>query len=202
MSLLENVSNLAIFCTLLAKIELTKKLKLAQFCLSHPDTKVSSVAQLCLILCNLMDCSMPGFPVHHQFPELAQTQVHQVGDANHLNLCHPFLPAGFNLSQHQGLFHWVSSSHQVAKVLEFQHQSFQWIFRTDFLYNRLVGSPCRTSDSLKSLLQHHSSKTLTLWHSAFCMVQSSHPCITTGKIIAFLPRNKHLLISCLQSPSA
>ena len=57
--------NLAIFCTLLAKIELTKKLKLAQFCLSHPDTKVSSVAQLCLILCNLMDCSTPGFPVHH-----------------------------------------------------------------------------------------------------------------------------------------
>ena len=105
MSLLQNVSNLAIFCTLLAKIELTKKLKLAQFCLSHPDTKVSSVAQLCLILCNLMDCSMPGFPVHHQFPELAQTQVHQVGDAAQPSppLLSPSLPT-FNLSQHQGLF--------------------------------------------------------------------------------------------------
>ena len=87
-------------------------------------------------ICNPMDCSMPGLPVHHQLPEPAQTHVHQVGDAikpSHL-LSSPSPPA-FNLSQHQGLFQWVSSSHHVPKVLELQleHQSFQWIFRTDFL---------------------------------------------------------------------
>ena len=87
-----------------------------------------SSAQLCLTLCDPMNCSMPGFPVHHQLPELAQTQLHRVSDA--IQPSHPLLfpssPA-FNLSQHQGLFKWVSSSHQVAKVLEFQlqHQSFQ-----------------------------------------------------------------------------
>ena len=94
----------------------------------------SSVARLCPALCDSMDCSMPGFPVHHQLPEIAQTQVHQVGDAiqpSHLLL--PHSPHSLNLPQHQGLFQWVSSLHQVAKVLEFQHQSFQWIFRVDFL---------------------------------------------------------------------
>ena len=92
----------------------------------------SSVAQLCPTLCNPMDCSMPGFPVHHQLPEPTQTHVHRVSDA--IQPSHPLSspsPPAFNLSQHQGLFKWVSSSHQVAKVLEFQlqHQSFQWIFR-------------------------------------------------------------------------
>ena len=95
----------------------------------------SSVAQLCPTLCNPMDCSTPGLPVHRQLPEFTQTHVHWVGDAIQPShpLSSPSLPA-FNLSQHQGLFKWVSSSHQVAKVLEFQlrHQSFQWIFRTDF----------------------------------------------------------------------
>ena len=96
----------------------------------------SSVAQLCPTLCDPVDCSMPGFPVHHQLPEPTQTHVHWVGDA--IQPPHPLSsasPPTFNLSQHQGLFQWVSSSHQVAKVLEFQlqHQSFQWIFRTDFL---------------------------------------------------------------------
>ena len=96
----------------------------------------SSVAKLFLSLCNPTDCSTPGFPVHHQLPELLQTQVHPVGDA--IQPSHPLSspsPPAFNPSQHQGLFQWVSSSHQVAKVLEFQlqHQSFQWIFRTDFL---------------------------------------------------------------------
>ena len=81
-------------------------------------------------------CSMPGFPVHQQLPELAQTHIHQVSDAiqpSHL-LSSPSPPA-FNLSQHQGLFQWVRSSYQVAKVLEFQfqHQSFQWILRNNFL---------------------------------------------------------------------
>ena len=83
-----------------------------------------------------MDCSMPGLPIHHQLPDLAQILVHQVGDAIQPShpLSSPPFPA-FNLSQTQGLFQWVSSSHQVAKVLEFQlqNQSFQWIFRADFL---------------------------------------------------------------------
>ena len=96
----------------------------------------SSVSQSCPTLFNCMDCSMPGFPVHHQLPELAQTNVHQVSNAiqpSHL-LLSPSPPA-FNLSQHQGLFQWVTSLHQVAKVLELQlqQQSTQWIFRTDFL---------------------------------------------------------------------
>ena len=79
--------------------------------------------------------ALPGLPVHHQLLELTQTHVHQVGDA--IQPSHPRLspsPA-FNLSQHQSVFHWISSSHKVAKVLELQlqRQSFQWLFRTDFL---------------------------------------------------------------------
>ena len=105
----------------------------------------SSVTQSRLTHCNPMDCSTPGFPVHHQLPEFTQNSCPPVSDAFQPSppLLSPSPPA-FNLSQHQGLFQWVSSSYQVAKVLEFQlqHQSFQWIFRTDFLYNGLVGSPC------------------------------------------------------------
>ena len=99
-------------------------------------TQFSSVAQSHLTLCDPMDCGTPGFPVYHQLLKLAQTHLYQVGDAIQLShsLSSPSLPA-FSLSQHQGFFQWVSSSHQVAKVLEFllQHQSFQWIFRTDLL---------------------------------------------------------------------
>ena len=101
-----------------------------------PPGKPSSVTHSCLTLCNPMNCSTPGLPDHHQLLELAQTHVHWVGDAiqpSHL-LSSPSPPA-FNLSQHQGLSQWVSSSQQLATVLEFQlqHQSFQWILRTDFL---------------------------------------------------------------------
>ena len=96
----------------------------------------SSVAQSCPTLWDPMDCSTPCFPVHYQLPELAQTHVHRVGDA--IQPSHPLSspsPPAFNLSQHQGLFQWISFSHQVAKVLEFQllHQSFQWTPRTDLL---------------------------------------------------------------------
>ena len=89
---------------------------------------ISSIQySLCLTLCAHMDCSTPGFPVHHQLPELNQTHVYQVGDA--IQPSHPLSypsPPAFNISQHQGLFKWVSSLHQMAKVLEFQlqHQSF------------------------------------------------------------------------------
>jgi len=112
----------------------------------------NSVTQSCLNLCNPMDCCLPGLPVH-QLPDFSQTHVHWVSDAIQPScpLSSPSPPA-FNLSQHQGLFQWVSSSHQVAKVSQFQlqHQSFQWIFRTDFLYDWQVGSPCTPRDSQES----------------------------------------------------
>ena len=95
----------------------------------------SSITQSCPTLCNPMNHSTPVLPVHHQLLEFTQTHVHWVSDA--IQQSHPLSSPSpvFNLSQHQGLFKWVSSSHQVAKVLEFQlqHQSFQWTFRTDFL---------------------------------------------------------------------
>ena len=102
-----------------------------------------------------VDWSSPGFPVHHQLLELAQIHIHQVGDA--IQSSRPLLspsPPVFNLSQHQGLFQWVNYLHQVAKVLELQlqHQSFQWIFRTDFLEDSLVWSPCSPRDSQESSL--------------------------------------------------
>ena len=101
-----------------------------------PWDQFSSVAQSCPTLCNPMDCSKPSLPVQHQLPEFTQTHAHWVDDAIQSSrpLSSPSPPV-FNLSQHQGLFKWVSSSHQLPKLLEFQlqHQSFQWIFRTDFL---------------------------------------------------------------------
>ena len=103
-----------------------------------------------LTLWDSMDCSMPGLPVHHQIQEFIQTHAHWGGDA--IQPSRPLLspsPLTFNFSQYQGLFQWVSSSHQVAKVLEFQlqHQSFQWTPSTDFLWDGLVGSPCSPRDS-------------------------------------------------------
>ena len=98
------------------------------------NDQFSSVAQSCPTLCDPVDCSTPGLLIHHQLLEFTQTHVHWVGDAiQPSHLCYPFTT--FNLSQHRGLFKWISSSHQVAKVLDFQlqHQSFQWVFRTDFL---------------------------------------------------------------------
>ena len=111
-------------------------LMLTKFPRTQWNIQFSSVAQSCLTLCDPMDCSTPGFPVLHQLLELAQTHVHRVGDA--IQPSHPLSslsPPAFNLSQPQGLFLWVSSLHQVAKVLELQlqHQSLQWIFSTDFL---------------------------------------------------------------------
>ena len=103
---------------------------------SQHSVQFSLVSQLCPTLCNPMDYSMPGLPVHHQLLESTQTHVHWISDA--IQPSHPLLspsPSAFNPSQHQGLSQWVSSSHQVAKVLEFQlkHQSCQWTFRTNFL---------------------------------------------------------------------
>ena len=100
------------------------------------SVQFSSVAQSCLTLCDPMDRSMPGCPVHHQLPEFTQIHVHRVGDA--IQPSHPLLspvPPAPSPSQHQGLFQWVNSSHEVAKILEFQlqHQSFQWTPRTALL---------------------------------------------------------------------
>ena len=183
-------------------------------------TSVSSVTQLCLNLCDPMDYSMPGFTVHHQLPELAQTHVHWVGYA--IQPSHPLSspsPPTFNLSQHHGLFQWVSSSHQVPNYWCFnfsisacnEHPGLI-SFRMDWLDLLAV------QGTLKSLLQHHSSKASILQYSAFFIIKFSHPYMTTGKtialtrrtivgkvmslifnmlfrlVIAFLPRSKHLLI--------
>ena len=186
--------------------------------MKHILPKFISITQSCPTLCDPMNLSTPDLPVHHQLPESTQTHVHWVSDA--IQPSHPLSfpsPPALNLSQHQGLCKWVSSSHQVAKVLEsqLQHQSFQWTFRMDSLDILAV------QGTLKSILQHHSSKASILQHSAFFIVQVSHLYMTTGKTIAltrqtfvkvmsllfnmlsrfvitFLPRSKHLLISWLQ----
>ena len=103
---------------------------------SWHSVQFSSVAQLCPTLCDPMNRRTPGLPGPHQLPESTQSHVHLVGDA--IQSSHPLSspsPPALNLSQHQGLFKWVSSSHEVARVLEFQlqHQSFQWTPRTDLL---------------------------------------------------------------------
>ena len=186
-----------------------------------------SVTQLCLTLCDPVDCSTPGFPIHHQLMELAQTHVQWVGDT--IQLSHPLpspSPPIFNLSQHQCLFQWVSSSHQVAKVLELQlqHQSFQWILRTVFLQEWLVWSPCSPRESqessptpqfksINSLVLILYGPTLTSIHDYWenHSFDYKHLCRQSNVSSfsydiqvchSFLPSSKHLLISWLQSPSA
>ena len=192
------------------------------------SVQLSSVTQSYLTLCDPMNRSKPGLPVHHHLPGFTQTHAHWAGDATQPS--HPLLspsPPAPNPSHHHGLFQWVNSSHQVAKVLEFQlqhHPSNEHpgliSFRIDWLDLLAV------QGTLKSLLQCYSSKASIFRLSAFFTVQLSHPYMTTGKTIAltrwnfvskvmsllfnmlsrlvitFLPRSKHLLISWLQSPSA
>ena len=129
---------------------------------------ISSVAQSCPTLCNLMDCSMPGFPVLHYLLEFVQIHVHESVMPSRPVLSPSF---AFNLSRHQGLFQWVGSLHQEAKVLELQlqHQSFQWIFRVNFLWGWLVWFPCSPRDSQESsALQFKSinSSALTLLYGS------------------------------------
>ena len=119
---------------------------------SLPQVQFSSVAQWCLTLCNPMDCSTPGFPVHRQpWSLLKLMSIESVMPSYHLILCRPLLllPSVFPSIR---VFSSVSSSNQVAEVLEFQlqHQSFQWILRTDFLQDRLFGSPCCPRDTRES----------------------------------------------------
>ena len=140
-----------------------------------------SVAKLCPTPCDPMDCSTSGFPILHHLLEFVQTHIHWVGDT--IQPSHPLLSTSLldlNLSQHQDLFQWVSSLHQIAKVVELQlqHQFSQWILRVDFL--RLT--------ALISLLSKRLSRVFssnTIWlHQFFFMVQLSHPYMTTGKTIA------------------
>ena len=192
------------------------------------SVQFSSDTQLCPTLCGPVNHSTPGLLVHHQLPESTQSHVHWVGDAIHPS--HPLSspsPPALNFSQHQGLSKWVSSSHQVAKYWSFsfnispstEHPGLI-SFRMDWLDLLAV------QGTLKSFLQHHSSKASILRRSAFFTVQLSHPYMTTGKTIAltrriflvkvmslllnmlsrlvitFLPRSKRLFISWLQSPPA
>ena len=149
------------------------------------DLSVSSVSQSCLTLCNPMDCSTPGLPVHHQLPELAQTHVHQVGDAiqpSHLRSS-PSPPA-FNLSQHQGLFQ------EAVRIRWPKYWSFSFSISPSNEYSGLISLRIDWFDllaiqgTLKSLLQQHSSKASVLQCSAVFIVQLSHPYMTTGKTIA------------------
>ena len=132
----------------------------------------SSVIQSCPTLCDPTDCSMPGFPVHHQLLELAQTHVHQVGDAIQPShpLSSPSLPTS-NLSQHQGLFHCVRSSHQVAKVLAIRiSPSSEYSMLISFRVNWF--DYLAVQRTLKSLLQHYSLKASIFQHSVLFMVIS------------------------------
>ena len=175
-----------------------------------------------------MECSISGLPVHHQLPYFTQTHVCWVRDA--IQSSHPLLspsPLAFNLSQHQGLFKWVSFCNRWPK-----YWSFSFNISPSNEHSRLISFRMDWLDllavqkSLKSLIQHHSSKSSVLLCSAFLIVQLLHPYMTTGKTIAFtgqtfvgkvisllfnmmskvaitfLQKSNHLLISWLQSPSA
>ena len=190
---------------------------------SLPSVQFSSVSQSRPTLCDPMDYSTSGLPVHHQLPESTQTHVHLS------QWCHPLIscsvvPFSSCLQSFPASRSFQMS--QVAKVSGFQlqHQSFQWIFRTDFFRMDWLDL-LAVQGTLKTLFQHHGSKASILRCSAFLTVQVSHPYMTTGKIIpltrqtfvgkvmslllnmlsrlviTFLLRSKHLLISWLQSIS-
>ena len=145
----------------------------------------SSVAQSCPALSDPMDCSMPGLPVHHQLPEFTQTHVHQVGDA--IQLSHPLSspsPA-FNLSSIR-----VFSNESVLHIRYPKYWSFSFSISPSNEYSGLISFRIEWLDllavqgTLKSLLQHHSSKASILHHSGFFIIQLSHPYMTIGKTIA------------------
>ena len=176
-----------------------------------------------------MDCSTPGLPVHHQLLEFNQIHVHWVSDA--IQPSHPRSspsPLTFNLSQHQDLFKWVSSSHQVAKVLEFQlqHQSFQWTPK-DWSPSGWTGWISLQSKGLSRVfsnttVQKHQffGGELSLWSNSHIHTWPQEKTIALTRwtivdkvmsllfnilpklVMVFLPRSKGLLISWLQSPSA
>ena len=138
-----------------------------------------TVAQLCPTLCDPMDGNTPGFPVFHHLPDFAQTQVHWVSDA--IQPSHPLLPPSppaFSLSQHQGLFQWVSGLHLVDEVIGVSASASVLMNIQDWFPLGLTGwISLQFKGFSKSLFQHYSLKASVLWHSAFFMVQLSHPYI-------------------------
>ena len=145
----------------------------------------SSVAQLCLTLCSLMDCSTPSFPVHHQLPELTQTHVHRVGDT--IQSSHPLSsPSPPSIFPSIRIF----SNESVCCIRWPEYWSFSLCISPSNEYSGLISFRIDWLDllavqgTLKSLLQHHSSKASILPHSVFFIVQLSHPYMTTGKTIA------------------
>ena len=192
--------------------QLNWSLKLVKYYVIYSN---HSVTRSCLILCNPTDCSTPGLP------EFAKVHVHCIGDVSQTSPCLlPCSPFASNLSQHQSLFQWVGCSHQVAKVLELQRQSFQWVFKVDFLLFWLVWSPCcprfsqesspapqlESIDSAALYLlygptlpsTHDYWKTIAVntWNSVgnvMCLLFN----ILSRFVRAFLPRSKCLLISWL-----
>ena len=187
----------------------------------------SSVAQSSLTLCDPINHSTPGLPVYHQLPEFTQTHViKSVMPSSHLILCHPLLPHTIFPSIR------VFSNESVLRIRWPKYLSFSFSISLSNEYSRLISFRIDWFDllsvqgTLKSFLQHHSSKASILWRSAFFIVQLSYPYMTNGKtialtrwtfvnkvmpllfnmlsrlVIAFLPRSKRLLISWLQSPSA
>ena len=190
-------------------------------------SSVSSVTQSCPTLCNPMDCSMPGFPVHHQLSELTQTHVHQVGDAIQQTIASFVIPFSSRLQSFP-----ASGSFPVSQFFALGGQSVgvsASVINPSNEYSGLISfrlDLLAVQGTLKSLFQHHSSKASILWRSVFFIVQLSHVYMTTGKtidlttwtfvdkvmsplfsmlsnlVITFLPRSKLLLISWLHSPSA
>ena len=191
------------------------------------SVQFSSVAQLCLTLCDPMDCSTPGLPVHHQLQELVQTHAHRVSDAiQHFILCHPLLlpPSIFPSIR-------VFSNESALRIRWPKNRSFSFSISPSNEYSGLISFRMDWLDLLavqgtfKSLLQYHSSKLSILQRSAFFIIQLSHPYTATGKTIAltrrtfvakvmsllfnmpsglvtaFFRRSKCILISWLQSPS-
>ena len=184
---------------------------------------ISSVAQLCPTLCNPMNHSTPGLPVHHQLPESTQTHVHWVGDA--IKPSHPLSSPSLLPSIFPGI--GVFSNESTLHIRWPKYWSFSFNISPSNEHPRLISFRIDLLDllavqgTLKRLLQHHSSKASILRHSAFFIVQLTHPCMTTGKTIAltrrtfvgkvmslllnmlsrlvitFLPRSKRLLISGL-----
>ena len=135
-----------------------------------------------------MGCSTPGFPVHHQNLEFTQTHVHWVGDV--IQPSNPLLsplPPAFNPSQHQNLFQWVSSLHQMAKVLDFQlqHQFFQWTFRTHFLW---IGWISLLSKGLLRVFSNTTVQKHQFFSAQLSLSFNSHIHMTTGKTIALTRR--------------
>ena len=184
-------------------------------------SQFSSIAQLCLTLCDPMNCSTPGLPVHHQLPEFIQTHVHGVGDA--IQPSHPLSspsPPAPNPSQHQSLSNESTLHMRWPKYWSFSFSIIPSKEIPGLISFRMVWLDLlAVQGTLKSLLPHHSSKAPILGHSAFFIVQLSHPYMATGKtitltrwtffgkvmsllfnmlsrlVITFLPRSKHLLIS-------